>query len=256
MNKAAKMYLCYWNDTLVAMGSTLFLPSGTLKGAYRQHRLVVLPDYQGLGIGTKLNQFLAEYYLSQGNKYFIRTSHLRLGEYLRKRTDWVATMQNQKLRSQTDIDNHIASNNSTNRTLHGDRRICYSYEYVGDNYGLPKQYIVCMGDCKKQEATNYLEKIVKLNHYIVVITGNAKKELNVWEEVAKEKGWRTEILYVNRKGEMVINASRLKNQFDAIIIGKDNQRQIAKYRQSKDIPSLITFNYKYDTPKYYERIAP
>lgn len=243
--------MCYWNEILVGMASVLPIPSGTLKRAYRQHRLVILPDYQGLGIGTRLNLFIAQYYLSQGNKYFIRTSHLRLGQYLSTHKQWIATNQNLKLRNQNDIDNHIKNKNATI----GDSRICYSYEYIGTQYDLPKQYIVCMGECDKQTAIQYLNKIVKPNHYIVIITGNAKKELNVWEEIAKENTWRTEVLSINRKGTLSINASQLKNQFDAIILGKDNQCQIAKYRQSKDIPSLITFNYKYDTPKYYEKIV-
>lgn len=236
------------------MGSTLYLPSGTIKYAYRQHRLVVLPDYQGLGIGTKFNQFLAEYYIKQGYKYFIRTSHLRLGNYFSGRNDWIATKQNLRLRSQKDIDDHLHSKNSTNKTLHGDRRICYSYEYVGENYNLPKQYIVCMGNCEKEIAKEYLNKIVKNNHYIIIVSGNAKKESNVWEEIAKENCWRTEILYINRKGKLSINISQLKNNFDAIILGKENQKEIAKYYPAKNIPSLITFNYKHNPPTYYEKI--
>ena len=57
INNACNLYLIYWDNVLVAMASVLAIPSGTLKWAYRQHRLVVLPDYQGLGIGTKVNDF-------------------------------------------------------------------------------------------------------------------------------------------------------------------------------------------------------
>ena len=38
----------------------LCMPSGTSKHSYRGHRLVVLPDYQNLGFGTKINEFLGE----------------------------------------------------------------------------------------------------------------------------------------------------------------------------------------------------
>lgn len=232
------------------MASVLPFPSGTMKNAFRQHRLVILPDFQGLGIGTKLNDFIAEYYLKKGYKYFIRTSHLRLGTYLSNNSYWKPMSTNRKQRSKASIQDAIKRHSATI----GDNRICYSYEYVGDKYNLPKQYIVCMGNCDKQTATQYLNKIVKPNHYIIIITGNAKKELNIWEEIAKDNAWRTEVLYINRKNQLTINASQLKNSFDAIILERENQIEIGKYRKSKEINSLITFNYKYDEPIYYEKI--
>lgn len=36
------------------------------KGFKQVHRLVVLPDYQGIGIGTKFITFIANYYANQG----------------------------------------------------------------------------------------------------------------------------------------------------------------------------------------------
>ena len=59
-NKAAKFYLVYWDDVLVAIRLMLCMPSGTSKHSYRGHRLVVLPDYQNLGVGTKINEFLGD----------------------------------------------------------------------------------------------------------------------------------------------------------------------------------------------------
>lgn len=71
LNNACKMYIATWNGVIVAMDSVLPIPSGTLKNGYREHRLVVLPDYQGLGIGTRLSNALGDYYISNGNKYFV-----------------------------------------------------------------------------------------------------------------------------------------------------------------------------------------
>lgn len=69
MNKACKLYVVYWNEVLVGMASVLPIPSGTLKFGMRQHRLVILPDYQGLGFGTKINDFMAKYFYNNGYKY-------------------------------------------------------------------------------------------------------------------------------------------------------------------------------------------
>ena len=74
------MYIATWNGVIVAMDSVLPIPSGTLKNGYREHRLVVLPDYQGLGIGTRLSNALGDYYISNGNKYFCRSTHVKLAK--------------------------------------------------------------------------------------------------------------------------------------------------------------------------------
>ena len=48
---------------------------------YREHRLVVLPDFQGLGIGPKFSDFFGCMHLRQGLRFSSRTAHPRLGGY-------------------------------------------------------------------------------------------------------------------------------------------------------------------------------
>ena len=46
---------------------------------YRVHRLVVLPDYQGIGVGKRFLNFMAELYHSQTNRpFYIITSNPQL----------------------------------------------------------------------------------------------------------------------------------------------------------------------------------
>ena len=45
INKASRQYVAYWEGRVVGFCSTLPLPGGTLKRAWREHRTVVLPDY-------------------------------------------------------------------------------------------------------------------------------------------------------------------------------------------------------------------
>lgn len=232
----------------MGFSSVLPIPSGTLKYGYRQHRLVVLPDYQGLGFGTKINQFIAEHYLAKGYKYFIRTTHIRLGNHLSKRSDWIATCKNLYKRGNSDI--------NKNNVTKGDNRIAFSFEYVGEKYNNPHQKIICMGEnLEIEEARLYLSKIVKEDSYPIIITGEANhSKNNVWENVAREKGWRTEILFVKSKGNIAVIKKHFNQSFDAIIIGEDNQKIISQYKQAKDIRQLITFNYKKEAPLYYERL--
>lgn len=53
------------------------------------HRLVVLPDYQGIGVGTSLLDWVAGYYRAQGWDVNIATSTPALSKTLRRRSEWV-----------------------------------------------------------------------------------------------------------------------------------------------------------------------
>ena len=69
LNIASTIYVCYWENTLVGMCAVLPVPSGNLKHGFRPTRTVILPDYQGLGIGTKLSEAIGDIYLEKGYKF-------------------------------------------------------------------------------------------------------------------------------------------------------------------------------------------
>ena len=46
-----------------------------LRPGWREHRLVCLPDYQGIGIGAAMSDFVASLFIATGKPYFSRTSH-------------------------------------------------------------------------------------------------------------------------------------------------------------------------------------
>ena len=127
LNKAARCYVAVacidGVENLVAFTSVLPQPSGTLKNAWREHRTVVLPDFQGLGIGTRLVDKIASMYVDEGKRFFSRMSNVvnakhRDASGLWKRTSsWgkAATPNGGKLKSWVPIPG----------------RICYSYEYTG-----------------------------------------------------------------------------------------------------------------------------
>ena len=62
LNKAAKCFLFMWNSKPVGFVAILPLPSGTTKNAFKITRVVVLPDFQGLGIGMKIINLIASMY--------------------------------------------------------------------------------------------------------------------------------------------------------------------------------------------------
>ena len=88
LNIACKMFVAYLNDNIVGMCAVLPQP-GVLDGdAWRIHRLVVLPDYQGLGIGVKLLEYVCDLFKYHNKTIYLRTSHTKLINYMIKSKKW------------------------------------------------------------------------------------------------------------------------------------------------------------------------
>ncbi len=73
LHRAARCFVAHWQGEMVAF--TSYLPMFGVAGAYREHRTVVLPDYQGLGIGNALSEWLGGWLKSRGKRFYSITSH-------------------------------------------------------------------------------------------------------------------------------------------------------------------------------------
>lgn len=72
-NNAARVFIATINDNICGFCSVLPFPHPILRNHWKEHRTVILPDYQGIGIGHLLSNNIAEI-LKQNNKGFISTS--------------------------------------------------------------------------------------------------------------------------------------------------------------------------------------
>lgn len=122
-------------SNVVGFVSCLPFPSGSLKRAWREHRTVVLPDFQGLGIGPRISNAIAELHVREGKRYFSRTAHPRFGAYRNKRNSgWMPTTQYKgetkyaRVQAQ-DAGTHTAAERVN--SFGGDNRLAFSHEYVG-----------------------------------------------------------------------------------------------------------------------------
>lgn len=88
LNIASHLYCAYWNDTLIGMCAILPQPSGNYQNAFRIHRLVILPDYQGLGVGVKLLESICDIYKYHNKTMYLRTSHVKLLNYMKNSNKW------------------------------------------------------------------------------------------------------------------------------------------------------------------------
>lgn len=88
-NNAANVFICMVNDEIAGFISVLHFPHPKVKNMKKVHRLVVLPDYQGLGIGGKMLNEIAKLYYNQKNRLSIVTSAPSLINSLKKSKDWI-----------------------------------------------------------------------------------------------------------------------------------------------------------------------
>jgi energy-coupling factor transporter ATP-binding protein EcfA2 len=123
---SSKCYVLMMNDSPVAFTAVITFPSGTVKNAYREHRTVVLPDFQGLGLGVRMSDVCAWLQTSAGRRYYSKTSHYRFGEYRDSAESWKATKHNRVKRNAKDAGRKWVGAND---------RVCYSHEFVGDKPG-------------------------------------------------------------------------------------------------------------------------
>lgn len=128
INKAARCWIAAWNETPVGFAAALPFPNGNLKNAWRGHRTVVLPDYQGLGFGVRISDAVAMMFLSEGCRYFSKTAHPRMGEYRNKSPLWEPTTKNERTREDYSTGRCTLEKDYKMKHAH---RLCYSHEFKG-----------------------------------------------------------------------------------------------------------------------------
>ena len=142
LNKSSRCWFAIWEGTLVGFASAISFPSGSLRNAWKGHRTVVLPDFQGLGIGVRLSDAIGQIFVEEGCRFFTKSSHVRLGEYRNNNPKWRPTTHNMQDRKKY-YEKVIAK--SEGKTSRGEEagfyslelrkkhasRICYCHEYIG-----------------------------------------------------------------------------------------------------------------------------
>lgn len=126
LHKQSQCYIALWDRIPVGFVAVLTFPHPIIKKASREHRLVIMPQFQGLGIGPRLSDSVAQLYIARGRKYYSRTAHPRLGYYRDNSNFWKPTNTNHRRQLPekviTSISNHWQPDTS---------RICFSHQYIG-----------------------------------------------------------------------------------------------------------------------------
>lgn len=128
INPSAWCWLATWANRPVGFAAAIAFPNGAFRNAWRGHRTVILPDFQGLGLGTRLSDAIGEMMLASGRRYFSKTANHRLGEYRNASPRWRGTCKNGRNRMDYTRDHTTKEDGHKMRHAH---RVCYSHEYIG-----------------------------------------------------------------------------------------------------------------------------
>lgn len=155
LNKAAKCFLILWNDKPIGFVGVLPSPSGTIQDQFRVSRLVILPDFQGLGIGIKILNYFGSLYKSI-NKYLnIKTSNPALFMGMKKNKDWKLTQELDLKQIKTFNENRLKKDkNATSLKLYKESPT-KSYRYVGLE-NKENEILIFNADAYKEVAQNQI----------------------------------------------------------------------------------------------------
>lgn len=91
ISESSHCYGLYDGDNIIGFMSVLHQPHPVRTKLKRCSRLVILPDYQGIGLGYKFLTFIANLYSEKGYDFSIVTSARNMIYKLKNSDDWRMT---------------------------------------------------------------------------------------------------------------------------------------------------------------------
>lgn len=127
MHQAAEQYVGVINGEMVCHTGIIQFPMR--KGAKRVHRLVVLPDYQGIGIGTTFIKEVAKIIDAKGYELNLTTTTPALVGALRKDTEWTLARYGRDKSGYKGYDRYAGANLGHLSNSASTARVTYSFWY-------------------------------------------------------------------------------------------------------------------------------
>ena len=149
LNKASKSFVFLMNDKPIAFIAVLPLPNGNLKNAFRITRVVVLPDFQGLGIGVKILNLISSMHCKDNKTMYIKTSNPALFMSMKR------NLKNWKLVKSYDNLEQIKKQN-LKQEQQRKVSVSKSYKYIGKPYEGNIDILVFNADAYKEVAQNQI----------------------------------------------------------------------------------------------------
>ncbi len=146
-HRVARCFCAFVGGAPAAWVSVIHYPSQS-GGFWKAHRTVCLPDYQGVGIGMALGDFVASLFQASGKRYLDITGHPAMIQSRLRNKNWVCTRKPglnrpNNRRARKDGTAHIAV---SMRRTEATTRFTATFQYVGParpvealSFGIPVQ---------------------------------------------------------------------------------------------------------------------
>lgn len=135
ISKSAHYYVLLLGDKPIGFHAAIHSTNRDIHSYWRGHRTVILPEFQGMGIGTAFSDAIAQMYVDRGLRYFSKTAHPSFGEHREKSELWRPTSTNRQSRkgSYLNKDGTVRKmpGYGGTTTARDAGRVCYSHEYIG-----------------------------------------------------------------------------------------------------------------------------
>ena len=135
ISKSAHYYVLLLGNKPIGFHAAIHSTNRDIHSYWRGHRTVILPEFQGMGIGTAFSDAIAEIYVSRGLRYFSKTAHPSFGEHREKSPLWRPTSMNRKSRTGSYLNRDGSARTMPGyggtTTVRDAYRVCYSHEYIG-----------------------------------------------------------------------------------------------------------------------------
>lgn len=126
-NKGFGYLVFLWDE--IPVGTCVYKnqPSGNFPNGMSISRIVILPDFQGMGIGKHICEFVCGILKSDDKRTFIKTINPALGEYFNKSDIWRNTSKNGKFRFDVE-----KKDGKIWKFANALQRVSYCHEYIGE----------------------------------------------------------------------------------------------------------------------------
>lgn len=126
LNTAAVCFCAFWKGQPVAFSSILHFPHAKVKDIKREHRTVCLPDFQGVGIGNALSDYIGAMCKGIGFRFVSETSHPGMIQFRNKAVNW-------RMKQAPTHKKALAGTNSARQSWSNQlrQRLVASFEYIG-----------------------------------------------------------------------------------------------------------------------------
>ena len=128
IHPAAQMFSAFHDNRLMGFSSYIHFPHSKVKNIKMGHRAVIIPDYQGLGLGILMDDYIGEMLYKKGFRYRNRTSHPAMIKSYQKSKKWIVSSWG-STSSQTRKSTIHKSKNQKLKRIDLSRRVTASFEY-------------------------------------------------------------------------------------------------------------------------------